>query len=668
MREINIVDYVKEVESNRQLLIQHCKNNGKEISDDAALRTVVNVNSTINIPSDMQTEVEYCTVTWYDIDGTVLNEVTVEKNAPLPQYDVIPTYDPEYLEFVKWVYTAGIEVVDGVQTVVHDVEVGPAYRNKNTMIVEEEEVHPLIMRIAVPNTNDLAVKIQLKTNSGSGAKWLIDWGDGSEYTSHGLSTTNITTVATHTYANTGVYVIRIASTKGSYWVSGYYGLPNNNTVYVMDLYAGTRTYFSVGSSNSSSDTNVLLRNKHTVVFSTDMATMSFGTYAFLNTYTLVFYPELPLPNNSNSSSASLGGASGNCSYQHLIISNEFTTVPFNVYNVPYALEKLILPKVYGRLVNGTSSSSSILGTGGASLKTIILSPDAETPIKQIPTSFLSGVYNLKKVQLPDDIERFTNFLTSAYNLEQITLPKNLKQMTSASFVNCYSLKRIVFPEQFEYLVSGSFTNAYALEEILLPSSLRVLGTSTSASFTYSPAKTLDLPTGLQEMGGLTDMYNLEKLELPENLQKLYGTFNNLYGLKELIIPENLTYCSFSMNNAYSLKKLHIKCPSNVITNTSVNITYAQKLTDVQISKDFAISLSLRSAPLSYESLCNICENIKDLTGSSSKTLTVGTQAKPYLQTIATNDAFEIVPMGTPNSATLLQRINAKNWTVSFTDT
>ena len=222
-------------------------------------------------------------------------------------------------------------------------------------------------------------------------------------------------------------------------------------------------------------------------------------------------------------------------------------------------------------------------------------------------------------------EKVTSIDTYAFyyceSLTSITIPSGITSIGSYSFYNCYSLTSITIPSGITSIGSYSFYNCYSLTSITIPSSITSIGNS---AFYYC--------------------HSLQSVTIPNSVTIIVsGAFFSCYSLTSLTIPNSVTSIG---SDTFS------SCCS---------------LTDFVLYEDFNISgLNLRSCALSNESLIDIANKLKDNTGLTANTITLSTSKhRTRMNTIYLDANGARVPYGTEGAVSILEFIQNKNWTVSF---
>lgn len=428
--------FAKNVEMNRQRLIENCRVNGKTISDNASLSQAVTTNNTITM--DPTTK---CIVRYFDLDGTLLTKQNVTLNDVLVLPSQNPNFDDEYLTFVGWKKSASIEDVDGVSFVRDNAEIGARYVVAEQITIDDVSIRPTIIKCHFNDSTDLSPTINYFKNATS--VLYIDWGDGVV---DALTNSNTTGTVTHTYTTFGHYVIKLYST-------GVYGFNTNSSRHALGSQLYNQTIKSVYLGD-----NFELRD-----------------YVFQNSYSL---EAVVIPDNITIATT-MTGLFYNCYSLHsVVLPDTMTATGSNCFYSCSALKYVILPRTLTTLSSSTFSSC-------LSLQCITI-PNTVT---FIDTGNFSNCEAIEYVKLPQNITSLSdNLFSYCYSLRSVIIPENVVSI-GASFCNqCYSLKSLVLPDKLERIGSNSIYNCYSLEKIHLPDTLK----STNANMLSTAHNLVDL--------------------------------------------------------------------------------------------------------------------------------------------------------------------------------
>ena len=126
MAKIKVIDFLKNVEYNRQQLMNYCKDMGIVLPENTSLtaliQTVIN-NKAENVANKHL-------VRFFDLDGTCLYSQYVEDGGSvIPPKS--PNFDSEHLVFKNWQSALGIDTFNGI---FEDIDYGALYAPKNNGI------------------------------------------------------------------------------------------------------------------------------------------------------------------------------------------------------------------------------------------------------------------------------------------------------------------------------------------------------------------------------------------------------------------------------------------------------------------------------------------------------------------------------------------------------
>ena len=101
MANIKLLDFTKDVETNRRRLIQNVRKKGGIVNDSDSLSRVVDANNNLNIPDAQDNHPNQHEVRWFDGDGTLLKTEWVEHGGTATPPEKTPNLDSQRLTFKK---------------------------------------------------------------------------------------------------------------------------------------------------------------------------------------------------------------------------------------------------------------------------------------------------------------------------------------------------------------------------------------------------------------------------------------------------------------------------------------------------------------------------------------------------------------------------------------
>ena len=210
-----------------------------------------------------------------------------------------------------------------------------------------------------------------------------------------------------------------------------------------------------------------------------------------------------------------------------------------------------------------------------------------------------GDCNVAYLQAGMAVGSANNLLQAVECSAETTASKD--SMVESAFENCSSLVTVTLPNGPTVLGGRMFQNCYALTSVSLPGSVTSLG----PSMFYSCS-------------------SLTSVVLPENINttQLY-TFQNCYSLRFVTLPSRvMTVATTAFKSCYALAS--IRLPDNFTGNISNGLDECSGLQAILCGPGFNGSLILRNSPLlSVSSMVAFFGNLKDNTGLTAKTLTLG---------------------------------------------
>lgn len=287
---------------------------------------------------------------------------------------------------------------------------------------------------------------------------------------------------------------------------------------------------------------------------------------------------------------------------------------------------------------------SILGeyafSGCASLKNIDLS-DAQT----LPKSCFAGCTKLQRVTLGANLQTIgISCFEGCTTLNNIDLYNtNLVTIEEKAFINCNNLKSLDFPATLVSIGPSAFSNCASLQKIdLQNTSVTSIGIN---AFSNTPLNTVILPQNLNINIGSRAFGNCYLLNNINFNSSAINSSDLFYynGIKEAILPEGSSVLSGSF---YKCPNLQIVDFSKSTVDCTLQFSDCGAIQILKLPKDFANTLWLSKNSMTL-GFIDLIDSLKDLTGATSKTLTINTNQKTYLDAIG-----------------LTEKIINKNWTLS----
>lgn len=290
--------------------------------------------------------------------------------------------------------------------------------------------------------------------------------------------------------------------------------------------------------------------------------------------------------------------------------------------------------------------------GCTNLTTVVL-PDNATVIDN---NMFYGNAKLSNVNIPASLTTVGSsaFYNTAIN--NITLPDSLKTINSSAFSGCSKLSAINIPDAVTIIDASAFYNCSSLTTVAVgenakftlgqyafrssgvtDESVKNILAHTSTIYTHVFDKCNSL-VNIEPSALWTNMFsnctNLKTVQSSLTTKTLGdNTFYNdvsltsalLYGVYTTI-GQNVFY------NCTALKTVYLSSSITTATNSSLTSTSSSyyifqgctNLEDVQLGQDWNMSLRLNvSNKITVESMVAMFNSLKDLTGETAKTLTLG---------------------------------------------
>lgn len=447
MSNIQVMDFLNNVESNRRSLIANAQSKGKIISDGASLSEAVQVNNSIN-PSDPATPIE---VRFFDADGTLLQQNFIEYGGSVTP-PANPNYDPHRLTFKRWASAIG----EQFDNITHDVDYGALYT------IKDGAYH---LFCTFNDTTGYTVTLSPYQNKANTI--TIDWGDG---TPNDTKTNIGSTRISHTYAQAGDYEIIVSSDTPIDYPTYYYYLYN----------------YILSTDSSASVTDALINAYMPIVYSNNIQiTTGLQTLVMNNFYISGnnYFSRIKnvVVNNSLFSQTSTNNVSCYLSNAGMFIIDNNVNMRMSFDGMFNKLDKLIIPET----VSWTSSTNCYTLD-----KLIILS-------SSVPVSISAN--SIRSIQLLNNNVGSLPSITNGYSLEEYVY-NNKNIVETGYFFAAYSkLNSVILPNC--EITNSILQNMYYLQSVILPQNFNQ--SLTISSYQITIPSIIDMLNKVQDNTGGT---------------------------------------------------------------------------------------------------------------------------------------------------------------------
>lgn len=267
------------------------------------------------------------------------------------------------------------------------------------------------------------------------------------------------------------------------------------------------------------------------------------------------------------------------------------------------------------------------------------------------TNVFSGCASLESVTLPIDTIKISDGMFMNTKINNINIPNGTTSIGTSTFSDCKNLSNIIIPTDTAFsLGNNAFQGCTALQGSMVNEILNhatLLGNYlfkgctglTNVTAKYVSENAFD---------SCTNLVTAEIVE-PYNGKIANLIFTGCTSLESCILPNNATTIGINVfYNCTALKTVYL--PSSITSATNNSLSHSSSyyifrnctaLEDVQLGQDWNMSLSVNSSEnLTVQSMITMFNSLKDLTGETAKTLTLGSVNLAKLtdeqKTIATN--------------------------------
>ncbi len=180
--------------------------------------------------------------------------------------------------------------------------------------------------------------------------------------------------------------------------------------------------------------------------------------------------------------------------------------------------------------------------------------------KSIGSSAFAGNDNLKKIQIPGNIEKISTNAFGNSGLEKIEIPDSVKEIGVSAFEKCTNLSQVTLPQGLKVLPKNCFQQCTKLEQIVIPKEVEEI-----QSYAFNKCINLTfiaLSDSLKVIGeyAFNNCSKLQEVAFPEGLEVIEeNAFASCKSLTEITFPESLKEVkSKAFTNCIKLKTVEFK--------------------------------------------------------------------------------------------------------------
>ena len=247
---------------------------------------------------------------------------------------------------------------------------------------------------------------------------------------------------------------------------------------------------------------------------------------------------------------------------------------------------------------------------------------------------LNGCISLEEVILPNNYQKLSNYLfRGCTNLSNFSIPSSVTSIGEYCFSNCSKLSNISVADDANFaILRYAFENCVSITNEIATNIIK--HASSLAGYIFKGCTGL---TNLTIKAAGADMFrdckNLTYLKITSVLtNKIENSIcDSCSALETCYLPEGASEIGITIfYNCTSLKTVYLpssitKATNNSLLNNNYNIFRGcTSLEDVQVGENWNMSLYLATSDnLTVDCMIAIFNNLKDLTGETAKTLTLG---------------------------------------------
>ena len=171
--------------------------------------------------------------------------------------------------------------------------------------------------------------------------------------------------------------------------------------------------------------------------------------------------------------------------------------------------------------------------------------------------------SLKKVVLPDNIQRIGTSCFSGTILESIVFSSGMTELPNSVCDNCPKLVEVKIPNSITKIGERAFASTDLLSHIELPATITEIGTD---AFNESGLVTFNIPPAVDSVPNILSYCDyLEEITIPESVSYIGPSFlKECKSLRKISLPESITHIpDYFANGCVKLEEVNI--PKSVIT-------------------------------------------------------------------------------------------------------
>lgn len=245
--------------------------------------------------------------------------------------------------------------------------------------------------------------------------------------------------------------------------------------------------------------------------------------------------------------------------------------------------------------------------------------------------------NITTVTLPDNLQTISDYsFQSCAQLTSINIPSNCISIGDYAFNNCTNLTSVIVSENANYTLGQYAFQSSGVTDESAKNILNHAGTTYPSIF-YKCLNLIDVEAKFLWTNMFSNCTNLKTVKMTNNKSSNSKTGDDVFyedtALEQVILGDGITTIGQSIfYGCTSLKTVFL--PSSITTATRNSLTNTSSsyyvffnctaLEDVQLGQDWNMSLRLNvSNNITVESMVAMFNSLKDLTGETAKTLTLG---------------------------------------------
>ena len=222
-------------------------------------------------------------------------------------------------------------------------------------------------------------------------------------------------------------------------------------------------------------------------------------------------------------------------------------------------------------------------------------------VTEIVDYAFSDIAFLKKIELPDGLNKIGKFAFSNSGLVSVVIPGSVDSISKRVFGDCIELRSVTIMQGVSEIQDSAFVFCTSLESIGLPDSIKYI--APYSFFSCKKLTSIKIPNKVEQISFccFESCASLEKVELPASLKYINtAAFNGCSLIKEITLPESVKRINVdAFYGCESLKSFTVPESVYRIGNNAFGMTWSETDNETVKIPDFTLNCYENSAAYDY---------------------------------------------------------------------